>query len=105
MRRITAAILAAACLLALCSCGKKEEPVQDGGGKPEIDCVEGEELMAFAESENEAREIAAFYGIEFVRLECGVAVFHTEEDPFSVIQKMKDSGREDLELNSYTEFH
>ena len=41
-------------------------------------------LMAETKTEEDAREIAEQYGIEFVSFENGIALYHTEEDPFEV---------------------
>ncbi len=59
----------------------------------------GAELIALAESEEEAREIAEQYGVELVGFSSGVAVFHTEEDPNSVIEKGRQNGWPELALN------
>ena len=48
---------------------------------------EGEELLALAESREEAEEIAALYGIDLVSFSHGVATFHTEEDPSAVVAR------------------
>ncbi|MCR4908830.1 MAG: hypothetical protein K5985_08360 [Lachnospiraceae bacterium] len=65
-----------------------------------ISPVSGKELTASVQSEKEAKEIAAGYGIEFVDYTSGVAVFHTEEDPSSVIERGKKDGLPELSLNT-----
>ena len=60
---------------------------------------EGRELSAAVNSEDEAKEIATQYGIEFVDFSYGVAVFHTEEDPVSVINRGKKNGWPLLSIN------
>ncbi len=61
--------------------------------------VEGRELMILTDSEEEAKEIAGLYGIEFVDHSQGVAVFHTEEDPSSVVERGKKEGLPQLSIN------
>ena len=56
-------------------------------------------LMSEAESEEDAREIAEEYGIEFVSFENGVALYHTEEDPFEVIARGQENGYPQLSVN------
>lgn len=56
-------------------------------------------LMSAAETEEEAREIAEQYGIEFVSFENGIALYHTEEDPFEVIARGKENGYSPLSVN------
>lgn len=56
-------------------------------------------LMSAAETEEEAREIAEQYGIEFVSFENGFALYHTEEDPFEVIARGEENGYPPLSVN------
>lgn len=56
-------------------------------------------LMAAAESEEEAQEIAEQYGIELVSFENGIALYHTEEDPFDVIARGQENGYPQLSIN------
>ncbi len=60
---------------------------------------EGRELIASCKDEKEAQDIANKYGIEFVDYSWGVAVFHTEEDPVSVINRGKKNGWPVLSIN------
>ena len=60
---------------------------------------EGRELIASCKDEKEAQDIADKYGIEFVDYSWGVAVFHTEEDPVSVINRGKKNGWPVLSVN------
>ncbi len=57
------------------------------------------QLMAGAESESAAQELARLYGITLVDYRNGVALFYTEEDPREVIQRGKDNGWPELSLN------
>lgn len=56
-------------------------------------------LMSEAETEEEAKEIAEQYGIEFVSFENGFALYHTEEDPFEVIARGEENGYPPLSVN------
>lgn len=56
-------------------------------------------LMAEAETEADAQEIAEQYGIEFVSFENGLALYHTEEDPFEVVARGQDNGYPQLSVN------
>lgn len=56
-------------------------------------------LMSESETEAEAREIAEQYGIEFVSFENGIALYHTEEDPFEVIARGQENGYPQLSIN------
>ncbi len=111
------ALLAAVLLLALVLSGCGEKPVsgkptprvterppassgRPGSPSPAAPLYpEGKELLASADTEEEARELAELYGIELVSFEYRVAVFHTEEDPFDVIQRGKDNDWPPLEIN------
>lgn len=57
------------------------------------------QLMALADTEEQAQEIAEQYGITLVSYEGGTAVYHTEEDPFSVIVRGQENGYPELSLN------
>lgn len=56
-------------------------------------------LMSEAETEEKAREIAEQYGIELVSFENGIALYHTEEDPFEVIARGQENGYAQLSVN------
>lgn len=56
-------------------------------------------LMAEAETEEEAQEIAKQYGIELISFENGFALYHTEEDPFEVIARGQENGYPQLSIN------
>lgn len=72
----------------------------DGGGVDLLTPVEGRELIASADSEEEARDIAEKYGIELVDYGLGVASFHTDEDPAVVIERGKKQGLPELSKNT-----
>ena len=72
----------------------------DGNGGDLLTPVEGRELTASANSEEEARDIAEKYGIELVSYGLGVAVFHTDEDPSAVIERGKKQGLPVLSKNT-----
>lgn len=61
--------------------------------------AEGQELLCFCASEEAAETVAAQYGIELVSFCEGVAVFHTEEEPESVIRRGQEQGLPELSLN------
>lgn len=67
--------------------------------------VEGEELLALVETEEEAKKIAEVYGIELVSYSYGVAGFHTEEDPQAVISRGKANGWPQLDMNTVSQLH
>lgn len=56
-------------------------------------------LMSEAETEEEAQEIAEQYGIELISFENGLALYHTEEDPFEVIARGQENGYPQLSMN------
>ena len=89
----TVTVLGILALLSACSSSTTEPDNLNGN------VVEGRELCCTCESEEKADEIAELYGIELVEWKKGVAVFHSEEDPVSVIQYGKDHDLPLLELN------
>lgn len=56
-------------------------------------------LMASVKSEEEAQEIAEQYGVELIAFENGIALYHTEEDPFEVIARGQENGYPQLSIN------
>ena len=83
----------------------RDDRPDDPSATPRVPGVEttplpaGEELFALCESEEEARQIAEIYGIEFVKFGFGVATFHTEEDPSEVVRRGIENGWPHIELN------
>ena len=57
------------------------------------------QLMASAETLEEAQKLAELYGIELVDYSYQIALFRTEEDPRAVIQRGKENGWPELSLN------
>lgn len=83
-------------MLTAAACSPKEQPVTEQSGGP----IAGEELCCMAESRERAEEIAALYSIELVSFDWGVAVFHTEEDPETVLERGRENGWPELNLNN-----
>ena len=84
-------------------CGKKVDlsTVSDASIIPVSDFTAENQLMALdVESEEEAREIAKVYGIDFADFDMGVATFRTGEDPQVVIDRGVAGGFHPLYLNN-----
>lgn len=58
------------------------------------------ELIALADSEEAAKEIAELYGIELKRHDNGVAVFVTKEKPADVIKRGEENGWPTVSVNT-----
>lgn len=63
------------------------------------------ELVGLAGSIEEAKEIAAQYGIDFVSFDTGVAVFATKEDVNTVIERCRKGGYSNISPNSIQSYH
>jgi len=61
--------------------------------------IEGAELTAFVEDEAAAKTLAELYGITLVSFSNRVAVYHTEEDPKTVIARGEKNGWPELAIN------
>lgn len=89
--------------LLLCCCGRRNAaehfPSQTEKHPPVSGYVEGRELYALAETEEEAQKLAELYGIELVDFSDGVATFHTEENPHKVIERGIQNGWPRIEVN------
>ncbi|MBR5420065.1 MAG: hypothetical protein IK115_02835 [Lachnospiraceae bacterium] len=105
------AVLLLSLTLAACGNGEEDPAVNkrdtaelsvaiDGGGKLNSGAVEGRELIALTDSEEEAQLIADQYGITLVVYAQGVATFHTEEDPQEVIKRGEENDLPKLYLNT-----
>lgn len=110
LKRLSALLLAM--LMLLSACGRppaKENPAQT---KPVTDSAPGKEsgktpdkvsesapLMAEAESQEAAEELAELYGITLVEFRSGLATFFTEEEPKEVIRRGQEKGWPELTLN------
>lgn len=57
------------------------------------------QLIASAETLEEAQKLAELYGIELVDYGYHIALFRTEEDPKAVIQRGRENGWPELSLN------
>jgi len=86
----------------LCACQAKT----DSGNVPEKAehimepaVAEGQELFMLSDSEEEAKKVAETYGIKLVDFSHGVATFHTEESPSTVIRQGREKGWPELSLN------
>ena len=102
IRRIVSVLLALVLLSGLSACGEKGEKgvIPAETEKPRFsEYADGEELFGAAGSEEEAKKIAELYGIELVSFSQGIATFHTEEDPSTVVKRGKDNGWPLIEVN------
>ncbi len=61
--------------------------------------VAGEELFAVVSTEEDAQAIADQYGIELVTFAQGVATYHTEEDPGTVVRRGRENGWPPVAVN------
>lgn len=110
-RKLTAAAGALLCVLGLAACARAEAALvtdppsnssapSDGHNIPSPQQVAaGRELMCLAKDQEEAEAVAESYGIELVDFQHGVAVFHTEENPYDVIRRGKENGWTLLSIN------
>lgn len=81
------------------SAGEKDENVAEELDNLAADYNKGEELWAMVSSAEEAEEIAALYGIELVSFAQGVATYHTDEDPASVVKRGRENGLPAIAIN------
>lgn len=101
---ITVLLLLAAGILAGCRSGKPvsavTKPLETAAPQTIPDAVSQDaQLIAAAQTEEEAQSIAALYGIRLVDWGYGVASFYTEEDPRQVIRRGQEKGWPELSLN------
>ena len=101
--------LAAAILILCAACSGGNPPPSAPSNTPSLSGTqtehtehptEGEELLALTDTREEAEAIAAQYGIELVSWEQKVAVFHTDQDPYTVIEEGKRNDWPPLEINA-----
>ena len=96
-------LLLLALLILLTGCTPTVEFPANGTsvGTPEgsLPAAEESELLCILQSEEEAQEVAALYGIELVAYKKPLATFLTKEDPRTVIEKGKANGWPELSLN------
>lgn len=100
-------LLALALGMLLPGCTRPEPPVPAVPSPGTVSSVsadpyvpEGQELFCLAKTEEEAKEIAALYGIELVDFSFGVATFHTEEKPGEVIARGEKNGWPSISPNT-----
>ncbi len=100
MKKRLAAVL---CLLAAFVCGGCRKstsiPAGTGGGT----AASNGQLMASAQTQEEAEQIASLYGIELVEFAAPLALYRTEEDPEEVIRRGAEMGWPRLEINHVVE--
>ena len=78
-----------------------EKPFPGGRTAPSgTEIAQGAELLMLADTREEAEETATLYGIELVSYQYGVATFHTEENPQTVISRGIENGWPRLDLNT-----
>ena len=89
-------------LAVLCAC-RREVPLASApsASAGESGSLINEEapLIASAATPEEAQEIADLYGITLVEHKRSFALYRTEEDPKAVIQRGRDNGWPELNLN------
>ena len=88
------AVLALGVMLGAC----RKEVLPAAEDIPEV--RDGRELFCLSNTREEAEETAGQYGIELVDYQDGVAVFHCEGDPASLIETGKKNGWKELSLNT-----
>lgn len=100
MKKRLAAVM---CLLAALFCGgcRKQPSIPAGtvGGK----VASNGQLIASAQTQEEAEQIAALYGIELVDFEAPLALYRTDADPEEMIRKGAEMGWPRLEINHVVE--
>lgn len=73
------------------------EEINAGEGEPVM--IAEDQLMALADTEEMAQEIADQYGIELRSFANGIAVYRTEEDLFEVMERGRANGYAELSIN------
>ena len=117
MKKAIGLLLVSVCLIGLIGCSNNdtidnptsshqettEEPSEISEVQPiceiQQDVAEGEELMCWADTKEEAEEIAKLYEIELVNYSNCIATFTTDKDLQEVIQLGKDNKWPEIELN------
>lgn len=100
-------VLCLVLLVGLCACGAKASVPSEETLPPNFSLTETleasperyENLLAWAESEEEAQEIAEAYGIPLCSYALNIATFHTDEDPREVVRRGKSQGLPELSVN------
>ena len=91
--------------LLLVGCGRRAEVLPGRGTEATLSPAPANgdplyvpgQLMGEAETEEEALEIAGLYGIELIRFRNGIAVYQTDEDLDTVIERGRANGWPALE--------
>lgn len=99
-------IVSSILVLAFSGCGKGVElgsVVDSEQGMSRVGIAENQLYSVDITSEEEAKKVAEQYGIEFVEYVEGVATFHTDKDPQSVVQYGIDNGYVTLYINYIVE--
>lgn len=96
-------------LVTVCACQQSKpahaasKPIPTDGtvptGAPDSLISDEGQLIAKAESQEEAESIAELYGITLVEFKRNLALYHTDEDPREVIKRGQDNGWPELTLN------
>ncbi len=90
--------------LNMVSCRRTQiEPLSSAGGIPAAESSGTSELIAEVSSEEEAADIAAMYGIEFVEMFGPYALFRTDRDPAEVMREGQKKGYPPLDINEPTQ--
>ena len=98
VRRVFTVILVLLLLSAVSGCGAKKEDSDPEQNEPI-------RLICLCETEEEAKEIAEAYGIEFASFDYGVAVFVTEDSFYEVTQRGKGKDLPELEIDDTIELY
>lgn len=96
MKKRMAAVM---CLLAALFCGGCRERASIPAGTAGGAVASDGQLIASAQTREEAEQIAALYGIALVDFQAPLALYRTEEDPDEVIRRGEQMGWPRLEKN------
>lgn len=102
-RKIAMGLFSSLFAASMIACGKEAEMTEISGtsAAPVSETCLSEQLFSLdVTSEEEAKELAKQYGIEFVSYGLGVATFSTTEDPQEVIDRGAKEGYTPLYLNN-----
>ena len=94
MRKIGRLMVLPLLLFSLLGCSRKAVPI----APPETETTGGR-LMCAAETVEQAQQIAQQYGVALLKFQYGLAVFYTEENPQTVIERGLAQGWPELSLD------
>ena len=77
---------------------KKYEVAKSDGER--LPYVDGAELYAVVETEEEAQRIATLYDIELISFDFEVATYHTTDDPYEVVRIGETLGLPSVSVNT-----